>query len=136
MKVALALFLMALGATATHASKSLVRVATKVSDDPNPDDYLPMPPYRCIRQGSGIAATHVFTSVDHEDDIRNMLLEIHGEQKLRDTPECGVIDPAWCKEEGKLYPIPCKSGWFVTMDILKHRCASSLELEGGHKIFC
>ena len=34
--------------------------------------------------------------------------EFHSEDTLNDKPDCGVIDPAWCKGEGQNYPIPCK----------------------------
>ena len=36
--------------------------------------------------------------------------EIHSEQTLKDKPDCGVIDPAWCEadDEGQLFSIPCK----------------------------
>ena len=36
--------------------------------------------------------------------------EIHDEQTLKDKPDCGVIDPAWCEadDEGQLFSIPCK----------------------------
>ena len=76
-----------------------------VGGDPDPDDWLPMPPYRCIQHG-GIAED--ITGATQEKALKNMLLSVLGEQKLKDNPDCGKIDPAWCKEEGKLYPIPCK----------------------------
>merc|ERR1711962_1574105 len=75
-----------------------------VGGDPDPDDWLPMPPYRCIQHG-GI--TEDITGATQEKALKNMLLSVLGEQKLKDNPDCGKIDPAWCKEEGKLYPIPC-----------------------------
>ena len=34
--------------------------------------------------------------------------DFHSEDTLRDKPDCGVIDPAWCKGQGQNYPIPCK----------------------------
>ena len=34
--------------------------------------------------------------------------DFHSEETLRDKPDCGVIDPAWCKGQGQNYPIPCK----------------------------
>ena len=37
------------------------------------------------------------------------MVDMHGEDVLRDKPDCGVIDPAWCKAEGQNYPIPCES---------------------------
>ena len=75
-----------------------------VTDDP--DDYLPMPPYRCIQHG--VFNGDLTGEATQEAAIRKMLVSVLGAQKLKDNPECGVIDPAWCKEEGKLYPIPCK----------------------------
>ena len=43
-------------------------------------------------------------------DIRDLMSEIHDEQTLKDKPDCGVIDPAWCEadDEGQLFSIPCK----------------------------
>ena len=43
-------------------------------------------------------------------DIRDLMSEIHSEQTLKDKPDCGVIDPAWCEadDEGQLFSIPCK----------------------------
>merc|ERR1719300_1315759 len=93
-----AAFLLAV-AGACHGSS-----VVSVTDDP--DDYLPMPPYRCIQHGVfGNDPTE--DEVVQEDAIRKMLVSVLGAQKIKDNPECGVIDPAWCKEEGKLYPIPC-----------------------------
>merc|ERR1711997_1296909 len=63
-----------------------------------------MPPYRCISHGDYHTA---LTSDLQYEAISRMLRDILGDQKLRDDPQCGVIDPAWCQEEGKLYPIPC-----------------------------
>merc|ERR1711994_113532 len=63
-----------------------------------------MPPYRCISHGDYHSQ---LTGASQVDAIRHMLIDIHGVQKIRDDPQCGVIDPDWCKEEGKLYPIPC-----------------------------
>ena len=78
-----------------------------VTDDP--DDYLPMPPYRCIQHGVFTSEmTEAEAEAKQQDAIQKMLVSVLGAQHLMDNPECGVIDPAWCKEEGKLYPIPCK----------------------------
>ena len=41
-------------------------------------------------------------------DIRDLMSDFHSEETLRDKPDCGVIDPAWCKGQGQNYPIPCK----------------------------
>ena len=41
-------------------------------------------------------------------DIRDLMSDFHSEATLRDKPDCGVIDPAWCKGQGQNYPIPCK----------------------------
>merc|ERR1719300_36065 len=93
-----AAFLLAV-AGACHGSS-----VVSVTDDP--DDYLPMPPYRCIQHGVfGNDPTE--DEAVQEDAIRKMLVSVLGAQKIKDNPDCGKIDPAWCKEEGKLYPIPC-----------------------------
>ena len=43
--------------------------------------------------------------------------EIHNEDILRDKPDCGVIDPAWCKGEGQNYPIPCEANMIVIYSV-------------------
>merc|ERR1711936_1433775 len=85
---------------------SALSVVNVGSEHDDPDDYLPMPPYRCIRHGN--FADEV-TGATQEAAIQKMLLSVLGAQKIRDDPKCGVIDPAWCKEEGKpLLPCPHK----------------------------
>merc|ERR1712110_1345560 len=80
------------------------RGSSVVSVTDGPDDYLPMPPYRCIQHGVfANDMTEAEAEATQEDAIRKMLVSVLGAQKLMDNPECGVIDPAWCKDEGKLY---------------------------------
>ena len=61
-------------------------------------------------------------------DIRDLMSEIHSEEILRDKPDCGVIDPAWCKDEGQNYPIPCNTNTIITFAfplIIMSKCFSS-----------
>ena len=54
-------------------------------------------------------------------DIRDLMSEIHSEQTLEDKPDCGVIDPAWCKGEGQNYPITCKNKRKKSIAISKYK---------------
>lgn len=62
-----------------------------------------LPFYRCIDH------TYKYGPRGARRDIRDLMVDMHGENVLRDKPDCGVIDPAWCKAEGQNYPIPCES---------------------------
>jgi len=91
------------------------------SDD---DPLVFMPPYRCLDRAFEEEGPRG-RFYPRSRDIRDLMSEIHSEKTLQDTPECGVIDPAWCKAEGQNYPIPCNCHAYFTCNILD----STLELK-------
>merc|ERR1712038_1331330 len=83
------------------------------------DPVIFMPPYRCIdRAYEPVGPRGRFTP--RRRDIRDLMSEIHDEQTLRDKPDCGVIDPAWCEadDEGQLFSIPCNCHAYFSCNIL------------------
>merc|ERR1711963_384615 len=78
-----------------------------------------MPPYRCLdRAYEPVGPRGRFTP--RRRDIRDLMSEIHNEQTLKDKPDCGVIDPAWCEadDEGQLFSIPCNCHAYFSCNVL------------------
>jgi len=94
---------------------SSVLTGSNGSDDP----LIFMPPYRCLdRAYEPVGPRGRFTP--RRRDIRDLMSEIHSEQTLKDKPDCGVIDPAWCEadDEGQLFSIPCNCHAYFSCNIL------------------
>merc|ERR1712218_55215 len=83
----------------------------------NDDPYVFMPEYRCLDHPymPNNPRGRFYTS---KRDIRDLMSDFHSEETLRDKPDCGVIDPAWCKGQGQNYPIPCNCHAYFTCNVL------------------
>jgi len=96
-----------------------VVLSAVISESNGQEPVVFMPPYRCLdRAYEPVGPRGRFTP--RRRDIRDLMSEIHDEQTLKDKPDCGVIDPAWCEadDEGQLFSIPCNCHAYFSCNVM------------------
>merc|ERR1712212_861567 len=96
-----------------------VVLSALISESNGQEPVVFMPPYRCLdRAYEPVGPRGRFTP--RRRDIRDLMSEIHDEQTLKDKPDCGVIDPAWCEadDEGQLFSIPCNCHAYFSCNVM------------------